>query len=481
MNLLFLSLLLLVIVTISFGFKQQSKHAVTRLKPVAASGSSSVLAAATPAAAAPAAADGDISTEIVSGLTVALATIPTSIAYGTIVGISPLLGIWTSILVGGVVGLSLMLGSKGKLALTPKGGSGPGVIAGAAGVVAIPLAKLSSQGMGQYMGTVVVMAGLIEVLLAVLRTGKLADEVPEVVVAGFLNTFAIFLVQSQMKVFKYAGAWLTGADMNNAILVASASAAAIKLIPMVTKKIPAALGGLVTATALAKILKLPVQTLADLAAKSGGKFAGGLAAIPALKLPVIPGDFGVIQQLLPVALGIALISIIETLLAAKIAAKSSTGGVEPAVDPDKLMMGLGLGNAVSSVIGGIGGCGLIPNTILNKTTGGKGALSALAYGVVLSLLVILAAPLLGQIPMPALAGLMFVVATNTFEWHETEMVLKHAADSKMPAQKYFDLIGMLVTMYTCYAVDMGVGIVLGVAVTRFLDIVKNVKKLFGAK
>jgi len=318
----------------------------------------------------------EITTEILSGLTVALATVPTSIAYATIVGISPLLGIWTSIIIGGIVGLTLSITSKYKLALTSSSGSGPGLIAGAAGVVAIPLAKLSSMGLTAYMGTTVVIASLIEILLAVFRTGKLANAVPEPVISGFLNTFALFLVQSQLKVFKYGGAFLPQADLINAIAVAATCAFSIKVIPLLTKKIPAALGGLLISTALVKVLNLPVQTLQDLAAKSGSKdiFAGGLSSLPSLSLPAIPQDFGTLQALLPAAIGIALISVIETLLAAKIAARSQ-GDKDSNVDPDQLMVGLGVGNAASSLIGGIGGCGLIPNTILNLSTGGKGSLS----------------------------------------------------------------------------------------------------------
>ena len=426
--------------------------------------------------------DNEISTEILSGLTVALATVPTSIAYATIVGISPLLGIWTSILIGGIVGLTLSITPKYKFALTSKYGSGPGLIAGAAGVVAIPLAKLSNMGLTSYLGTTVVMASLIEILLAVFRTGKLANEVPEPVISGFLNTFALFLVQSQLKVFKYGGLWLPQADMINALFVAITCATSIKLLPKITKKIPAALGGLLVSTGLVKILNLPVQSLADLAAKSGSNniFSGGLSSFPSLSLPILPNDIGIIQTLLPTAIGIALISVIETLLAAKIAARSSKGGGDDSnIDPDQLMVGLGLGNAASSLIGGIGGCGLIPNTILNKSTGGKGSLSAISYSIVLTAILILFAPALGSVPMPALAGLMFIVAFNTFEWHETKSIIMHAWEertlSNQNKQKYFDLIGLFVTMWTCYSVDMGVGIVLGVAVTRVLDILNWIK------
>jgi SulP family sulfate permease len=188
---------------------------------------------------------------------------------------------------------------------------------------------------------------------------------------------------------------------------------------------------------------------------------------------------GVIQALLPVATGIALISIIETLLAAKIAARAQ-GGKESNIDPNQLMVGLGVGNAASSMIGGIGGCGLIPNTILNSSTGGKGPLSAISYSLALTVILLLFAPALGAIPMASLAGLMFTVAFNTFEWNETKAMLVHAYEERTKAvqnkQKYLDVVGLLVTMITCFYVDMGVGIISGVVITKGIDILDYFKR-----
>ena len=206
-------------------------------------------------------------------------------------------------------------------------------------------------------------------------------------------------------------------------------------------------------------------------------FAGGVSSLPSfIGLPNVPFTIDTLKIILSTSLGVAMISILETLLASRIACDSyrSRSPVYEKDSPNRMIVGLGLGNAASALFGGFGGCGLIPNTLLNGRSGGEGYASSFAYSLFLSLAVVVFAPSIGKIPMAALAGLMLNVAFNTFEWKESLSLFSHARKS---LQGVLDLVGMLVTTYMCFKVDMGLGVLTGVAITRALDGVKVVKRV----
>jgi SulP family sulfate permease len=336
------------------------------------------------------------SREVLSGVVVSLATIPTSAAYSALIGLNPLVGIWSSVIVGSVVGILA---------------GGPGVIAGAAGVIAIPLSKLVKLHGLSYMAPAVLLAGLMEMVFGLLNLGSLVSFVTAPVVAGFLNSFALFLLKSQIKFFQSGGQWLPAASLHPALCVATICIALIRLTPLVTRAVPAALVGLVVSSLAAVASGLPLKSLADV---SGAElFRGGLASLPRFSgLPTVPLTLATLRIVLPTAVGITMISLVETLLARRVAC--DTIDDESAACPadeksqneaaNESAVALGLGNALSSLFGGFGGCGLIPNTVLNSRNGGHTAVSSVAYAVSLSLAVLLFAPIIGRIPVAALAG-----------------------------------------------------------------------------
>jgi len=247
------------------------------------------------------------------------------------------------------------------------------------------------------------------------------------------------------------------------------------MAPKISKKIPPSLLGLLVSYAASTVLKLPVKTLSDIAGKS--VFAGGLSALPSFHgLPFLPTSLAVWKAVISTAAGVALISILETLLANRIACNSYRCQVDVYEEdnPDRSCVGLGLGTSISSLFGGFGGCGLIPNTLLNGKSGGEGYASGFAFSAFLSFAVVALAPVIGLVPMAGLAGLMATVAFNTAEWGESWHILKHA---KRSPQRFLDCVGMILTTYLCYTVDMGVGVFAGVLVTRALDILKSVKSV----
>jgi len=222
--------------------------------------------------------------------------------------------------------------------------------------------------------------------------------------------------------------------------------------------------GIAVSSTVARTARFPIKTLSDLV--GAGSFKGGLAALPPfIGIPKVPMDLGTLSVLLSAAVGTAVICVVETLLAERIACDMYRCKVAVfEVDrPDRSIVGLGLGNLVSSLFGGFGGCGLIPNTLLNGSSGGEGYASGFAYSISLALAVILFSPLLGAIPMAALAGLMLTVAASTMQWTETLRLCRGVLKGWQPTA---DWLAMVVSTAVCYGVDMGVGTAAGVVIAQ---------------
>lgn len=168
-----------------------------------------------------------------------------------------------------------------------------------------------------------------------------------------------------------------------------------------------------------------------------------------------------------------MICIVETLLAMRIATDMyrSKSPVHEKDDYDRAVRGMGLGNLVAAMFGGFGGCGLIPNTLLNGSSGGEGYASGYAYAVFMALAVVFASPLLGKMPMAALAGLMLTVAGNTLQWKESSELLMHAVRGP---QQVMDLLAMVATTYLCFKVDMGLGVAVGVLLAKLPTIISKI-------
>ena len=403
----------------------------------------STACAAKPPAAAPATAEAAPSTtdDALSGLVVALANVPTSIAFANIAGISPLDGLWSSVVLGAVVA-----GVGGR----------PGLIAGAAGVVAVPLAPLVAAHGPEYLAPAVLLSAALQMGFAASRQSRLVDLITPAVMAGFLNGLGCLLARSQLSVF----AGLEPDALLAAGAVAGGVGATVVLLPRLNLPVPAPLVAVVGATAVSEVLDLPVKTLAALAGPD--TFAGGLAVLPHFSADVlggaVPFDMATAAIVAPTALSIALISVLETLLSARVVEDASG----TPTDPDRLLLGAGVGNGLSAALGGFGGCGLIPQTLLNVKSGGRGTASAAAYAASTALAIVVAAPLLGAVPLAALAGLMLTVAFSTVQWEQTAAAFARARSDGAP----FDLGVILLAASICFNVDMATGIGAGVLAER---------------
>lgn len=399
-----------------------------------------------------------IKDEVLSGLVVALASIPSSIAFANIAGVNPLIGIWSSVLLG--------------IASAVFGGC-PGLISGAAGVVVVPLAPLIATHGVAYMFPAVMLAASIQLACAALKAGKLVELVDDNVMKGFLNGLGLLLFKSQLSTFSA----LSGPAFNAAVGVAAASAAITKLLPMITLAVPSSLVAVLGATIISSVANLPLQTLSDYAGAAA--FSGGLALLPKFSLAgfsAVPFGLATLKIVAPAAISIAAISVLETLLAGKVFDDCRTMVKAGVVDGDcpvepitvadngRLLNGLGFGTLLSGVFGGFGGCGLIPQTLLNMQSGGRGSLSSLSYAFSMALAVLFFAPMIGNIPLAALAGVMLSVAASTVQVSDTLTSAKNALSGAKGGLVGF--LALAATSVTAFKVDMAGGIFVGVAITQ---------------
>ena len=369
-----------------------------------------------------------------------------AVACSAIVGVDPLAGLWSSVALGGA---SLV------------GGMRPGVVAGSAAVVAVPLGAFASTHGTELVPLVVLLAALLEGIAGALGLARAVDLVSAEVLAGFLNALGAALLMSQVSTLS-ASPYAAGIAVLCVILT--------RVLP--SKPIPSSLVGLFVASAVGSVLSLD-----GLAAANPAAFEGGLAALPTPPdlAPLLTAD--AVAVAFPAACGIAFISILETLLAARVVDDNRCeelctffydedgdialeGGQGPLDVPTSSVLALSLGNAVSAATGGFGGCGLVPQTVLNLQSGGAGAFSVAAYAASMVLFALVLAPAVGQVSAAALAGVLVCVSIDTIAWRPTLETVRAALEDDDDAR--WRLVTLALTTVLCYKAGFAVGIVAGV-------------------
>merc|ERR1711871_261691 len=381
------------------------------------------------------------------------------------VGVNPLVGVWSSVILG---------------AVAPLLGCRPGVTVGCDAVIVVPLAAFVKANGVEYIPTVILLASVIQFLFGVFRLGRLTELVTDSVLNGFLNGLGYVLMLTQKKIYTKAP------DMNAAIAMAALCVVIVQGLPMLTTAVPSSLVALTLVTILGKALKLDLATLKSAAAP--GTFDGGLSALPT---PISLSELGshlksasAWKLCSGAAITCAAISLLETLLAGKVVdglkgehkmATGSTSLTAPLDTPTKSIFGLSAGCAISALMGGFGGCGLIPQSVLNIKSGGGGVLSSAVYALSMASFVIFLAPIVGQISQAALSGIMFTVAYDTMAVAPTIAQFKEVIKGNWVAIAGF--IPLLLTAYISVTGDMMVAIVGGILLeTALMAAVKKFKK-----
>jgi len=375
--------------------------------------------------------------EILSGLTVALALVPEAVAFAFVAGVDPLVGLYAAFMVGL---LAAIFGGR------------PGMISGATGAMAVVMVALVADHGVEYLFATVVLTGLIQMGAGVLRLGKFIRIVPHPVMLGFVNGLAIVIFLAQLQHFQVTSAegvkeWLSGEALMLSAGLIVLTMAIIHLLPKLTGALPASLAAIIAVSLLVLGLDLDTATVGDLASIKGG--------LPAFHVPAVPFNFETLMIILPYSFILAAVGLIESLLTLSLIDEvTNTRG-----RGNRECMGQGIANTVTGLFGGMGGCAMIGQSMINVNSGGRQRLSGVAAALFLLMFVLVASPLIERIPMAALVGVMFVVVIATFEWSSLRIM------GKIPASDAFILV--LVSAVTVFT-DLAIAVVVGVIVSALV-------------
>lgn len=375
-----------------------------------------------------------INIEVLAGLTVALALIPEAVAFAFVARVEPLVGLYAAFIVGLITAI---LGGR------------PGMISGATGALAVVMVSLVATHGVEYLFATVVLMGVIQIIAGVMRWGKFIRMVPHPVMLGFVNGLAIVIFLAQMSNFKVANAkgdqvWMTGQELALTLGFVGLTVAIIFLVPRLTKSIPAPLVAIVSVTSLVLFFDLDLASVGDLASVAGG--------LPEFHIPTIPLDLASIKVIFPYAVILASIGLIESLLTLNLVSEltETKGGAS------KECAAQGVANVVTGFFGGMGGCAMIGQSMINIESGARTRLSAISASLFLLGFILFGSSLIERIPLAALVGVMFTVVIGTFAWRSFNIM------HRIPKQDAFVMV--LVTGVTVYS-DLAVAVIVGVIVS----------------
>ncbi|PCJ45736.1 MAG: sodium-independent anion transporter [Moraxellaceae bacterium] len=387
--------------------------------------------------------------DLLSGLTVALALVPEAVAFAFVAGVEPLVGLYAAFMVG---------------LITAVIGGRPGMISGATGALAVVMVSLVADHGVEYLFATVVLMGILQITAGVLKLGKFIRIVPHPVMLGFVNGLAIVIFLAQLSQFGEANqpGWLAGTGMEGSVIdiawiegssmwlmlgLVGLTMAIIRFLPKLTTVVPSALVAIVAVTLLVIGLDLDTRVVGDIAPIAGG--------FPSFHIPEVPFTFETLSIIFPYAAILAAIGLIESLLTLRLVDELT----ETRGRGNKECVGQGVANTVTGMFGGMGGCAMIGQSMINVNSGGRGRLSGVTAAVSLLLFILVGSSLIEIIPLAALVGVMFIVVIATFEWSSFRIL------KKIPRHDAFVLI--LVSAVTV-ATDLAIAVIVGVIVSALV-------------
>ncbi|MDG2202332.1 MAG: SulP family inorganic anion transporter [Burkholderiales bacterium] len=387
--------------------------------------------------------------DLLSGLTVALALVPEAVAFAFVAGVGPLVGLYAAFLVG---------------LITACIGGRPGMISGATGALAVVMVSLVAEHGVEYLFIAVVLMGFIQISAGLLKLGKFIRIVPYPVMLGFVNGLAIVIFLAQLRQFGEFGepgwlsgtfledsiidvAWLQGSDLHLLLGLVIVTMLIIHFLPKITNVLPASLVAIASVTGLVWGLNLDTKVVGDVASISGG--------LPSFHLPDVPFNLETFFIVLPYSIILAAIGLIESLLTLRLIDEIT----ETRGHGNRECVGQGVANTVTGLFGGMGGCAMIGQSMINVNSGGRGRFSGISAALFLLLFILIASPLIEQIPLAALIGVMFIVVISTFEWSSFRII------GKVPVS---DALILITVSAVTVATDLAVAVVVGVIISALV-------------
>jgi SulP family sulfate permease len=390
-----------------------------------------------------------VKNDILSGLTVALALVPEAVAFAFVAGVDPLVGLYAAFMVG---------------LITACIGGRPGMISGATGALAVVMVSLVADHGVEYLFATVVLMGLLQIGAGALKLGKFIRMVPHPVMLGFVNGLAIVIFLAQLSQFGVAGepgwlngsfmegsildvAWLESVQLNMLIGLVFVTMLIIHFLPRFTTALPSSLVAIVLVSLAVLFLDLDTRVVGDVASIKGG--------LPSFHLPLVPINFETLGIIFPYAVILAAIGLIESLLTLRLVDEIT----ETRGRGNRECIAQGVANTATGFFGGMGGCAMIGQSMINVNSGGRGRLSGIAAALFLLAFILFASPLIEKIPLAALIGVMFIVVIGTFEWSSFRVIRKVPRSDAM--------VLVLVSAVTV-ATDLAVAVVVGVIVSALV-------------
>ena len=412
----------------------------------------------------------NVQNDILSGITVALALVPEAVAFAFVAGVDPLVGLYAAFMVGLITSIF---------------GGRPGMISGATGALAVVMVSLVSEGnaMGTasenlglyYLFLTVILMGFIQILAGVFKLGKFVRLIPHPVMMGFVNGLAIVIFLSQLGMFKTSvgseKVWLDGENLYMMICLVGLTMLIMWGLPKIkaTKKLPEALIAILVVAGIVIFSNLNVATVGSFIRDGGGEGLQG--SFPTVELDTfskIPMSLNTFLFILPYALILASIGLIESLMTLNLVDDLT----ETRGNSNRECIAQGSANIITGLFGGMGGCAMIGQSIINIKGGGRGRLSGITAAVMLLIFILFASSYIEQVPIAALVGVMFMVVIGTFAWSSFRIM------NKIPMS---DLIVLILVSGLTVIFDLAIAVIAGVIVSALVFSWENAKRIRARK
>uniref|UniRef100_UPI003217D811 SulP family inorganic anion transporter n=1 Tax=uncultured Draconibacterium sp. TaxID=1573823 RepID=UPI003217D811 len=404
---------------------------------------------------------GSIKDDILSGLTVSLALVPEAVAFAFVAGVSPIVGLYGAFMMGLVTSVF---------------GGRPGMISGATGAMAVVMVSLVQKGNAlgaagemqglQYLFAALILAGIIQTLFGVFKLGKFIRLVPHSVMMGFVNGLAIVIFLSQLNMFKTGGEWQSDAPLYIMLGLVALTMAIMYFLPKLSKAIPAALVGILVVSAIVIFGNIETETVKSFIQAGGGE--GIKAGLPSFNVPIIPFNFETLTLIFPFSLILASVGLIESLMTLNLVDELT----ETRGSGNRECVAQGTANIVNGFFGGMGGCAMIGQSIINIKSGGRGRLSGIVAAISLLLFILFASTYIEMIPIAALVGVMFMVVIGTFAWSTFNII------NKIPVS---DLIVIILVTVLTVIFDLAIAVLAGVIVSALVFAWENATRIRARK
>jgi len=400
----------------------------------------------------------NVKNDVLSGITVALALVPEAVAFAFVAGVEPMVGLYAAFMMG---------------LLTAVFGGRPGMISGATGATAVVMVSLVAGHGVEYLFAAVLLAGIIQITAGILKLGKFIRMVPHPVMLGFVNGLAIVIFLAQLGQFEVKNAagvmeWMQGETLFIMLGLVLLTMAIVQFLPKLTTAVPAGLVAIVAVTLIVVGFNLDARNVIDFVRDSLPAEQAATATLkgelPSFSIPAVPFTLETLWIILPYGAIIAAIGLIESLLTLTLIDEIT----ETRGQGNRECVGQGIANSVNGVFGGMGGCAMIGQSMININNGGRGRLSGITAALVLLAFILFGANFLEIIPLAALVGIMFMVVLGTFEWSSLRIF------RKIPPSDAFILV--LVSGVTV-VYDLAIAVIIGVIVSALVFAWKHAQNI----